>query len=690
MKEYHSNYLGIVINNNDPEYRGRVQVFVPHIMPALYEGWNKDGNDINISCVGDNIENSLSSDIIERLQKILPWAEAASPIIGSSSPGGLLQSVGSAIESAASAIKNYFVQTPTSNPTESTGENGKLDTNTLTSIGNGHRLRPDAAEAYLSMVKAAQIDGITWTITDSYRTYETQVRLAQEKGLYSQGGLAATPGTSNHGWGTAVDLAGGANKTGTPQNNWLQANAGRFGFRTIPREPWHWEFKNAGTPPASPEQTSSTALQAAPNPLTEPQGPQGSQVQNAIEPDTSLEPMQAASGKATVSSIDTSNMSPAFKAQYDRVYAALEGTRFANMSKENAPKDGATYGVNNGTREEWAHLFTRLAAVETTFNPTKTSTYSGAPTSYEQAQSVGLYQLGKDRFKSGENWQDPNDNTGAFVRYAELLYYGKKYGGIDRIGSLGAGFGPISRIDKGTVERENEKQLLAENMASSERQIGSYTGTAISSSLASPSVVNKTDGYGKTIVKNTNDMAKGLFAFPNVGAMVWVFFREGNPLYPVYFAASYSSSEWQSAYRGSSLNASGTNTGNPSPDEIANSTNLNFNSAGGIESTEVTSVSDPTKSKKVLMIHGPDGSNRAFTPGYVQDYTRGSKRDQVDSNSFRIVGGYEEKWVEADSSYNVRGNNIIKVGKFDQEAIDAMQALSDFSNEINQSLKTQS
>jgi uncharacterized protein involved in type VI secretion and phage assembly len=183
-------------------------------------------------------------------------------------------------------------------------------------------------------------------------------------------------------------------------------------------------------------------------------------------------------------------------------------------------------------------------------------------------------------------------------------------------------------------------------------------------------------------------MAKGLFAFPNVGAMVWVFFREGNPLYPVYFAASYSSSEWQSAYRGSSLNASGTNTGNPSKDEIANSTNLNFNSAGGIESTEVINVADPSKTKKVLMIHGPDGSNRVFTPGYVQDYARGSKRDQIDSNSFRIVGGYEEKWVEADSSYNVRGNNIIKIGKFDQEALDAMQALSDFSNDINQSLKT--
>lgn len=128
-------------------------------------------------------------------------------------------------------------------PAQYTGENGRLDTSKLTSIGNGHRLETTAARAYLRMVDAARRDGITWSITDSYRTYETQVRLAREKGLYSQGGLAAVPGTSKHGWGFAVDLGGGANNNGTPQNNWLRQNAGRFGFHNIPREPWHWEYR---------------------------------------------------------------------------------------------------------------------------------------------------------------------------------------------------------------------------------------------------------------------------------------------------------------------------------------------------------------------------------------------------------------------------------------------------------------
>ena len=42
--------------------------------------------------------------------------------------------------------------------------------------------------------------------------------------------------------------------------------------------------------------------------------------------------------------------------------------------------------------------------------------------------------------------------------------------------------------------------------------------------------------------------AKGAFCVPSVGAHVWVFFREGNPNFPVYFAASFGQSDWQGIY----------------------------------------------------------------------------------------------------------------------------------------------
>ena len=64
--------------------------------------------------------------------------------------------------------------------------------------------------------------------------------LARRKGLYAEGGLAARPGTSNHGWGMAVD----ANVNDPRTLQWLKTNGPRFGWvEAVPREPWHWEFR---------------------------------------------------------------------------------------------------------------------------------------------------------------------------------------------------------------------------------------------------------------------------------------------------------------------------------------------------------------------------------------------------------------------------------------------------------------
>lgn len=126
--------------------------------------------------------------------------------------------------------------------------NGQLPPNEVTPIPTlptekaKHSLNPEAAAAYAAMVKAAaeSVPPVSWGITDSYRPLEVQKRLVKQKGLYSQGGLAAAPGTSNHGWGSAVDLKV---KKGDAAHKWLTDNAAKFGFSTIPREAWHWEHK---------------------------------------------------------------------------------------------------------------------------------------------------------------------------------------------------------------------------------------------------------------------------------------------------------------------------------------------------------------------------------------------------------------------------------------------------------------
>lgn len=121
--------------------------------------------------------------------------------------------------------------------------NGQIPIDALEPIGQGsHRLWGPAAVSWRAAVEAAAADGIELRITDSYRSYDEQVDLARRKGLYSEGGLAAVPGTSNHGWGLAVD----ADVTDPSTLAWLRANAGRFGFvEAVPREPWHWEYRPA-------------------------------------------------------------------------------------------------------------------------------------------------------------------------------------------------------------------------------------------------------------------------------------------------------------------------------------------------------------------------------------------------------------------------------------------------------------
>jgi zinc D-Ala-D-Ala carboxypeptidase len=118
--------------------------------------------------------------------------------------------------------------------------NGKVPASALKQVGpTGHRLWAPAATSLETMITAARRDGVNIGITDSYRSYAEQVDLADRKGLYSQGGLAATPGTSDHGWGLAVDL-----DLDNRALTWMRANAGRFGFaENTPREPWHWVFE---------------------------------------------------------------------------------------------------------------------------------------------------------------------------------------------------------------------------------------------------------------------------------------------------------------------------------------------------------------------------------------------------------------------------------------------------------------
>jgi cell wall-associated NlpC family hydrolase len=129
--------------------------------------------------------------------------------------------------------------------------NGQVPRDQLCALGVApHRLRCDAAAAYTAMSAAYELTfGDPLCITDSYRSLDAQVDAHHRKPR-----ITAVPGSSNHGWGLAVDLCGGINVFGTAQTAWMTANAARYGWvhptwaqaSGANPEPWHWEFGRLG------------------------------------------------------------------------------------------------------------------------------------------------------------------------------------------------------------------------------------------------------------------------------------------------------------------------------------------------------------------------------------------------------------------------------------------------------------
>lgn len=133
-------------------------------------------------------------------------------------------------------------------PSTTGGSNGELPDSALCTLWDpDHRLRADAAVALAKLnIAYKQEFGDDICLTDSYRTLAEQYAVAASKPT-----LAATPGTSEHGWGLAADLCDGVETGSGSRFQWLVDNAPAYGWDNPdwaqsggggPYEPWHWEY----------------------------------------------------------------------------------------------------------------------------------------------------------------------------------------------------------------------------------------------------------------------------------------------------------------------------------------------------------------------------------------------------------------------------------------------------------------
>jgi hypothetical protein len=144
----------------------------------------------------------------------------------------------------------------TSVPTaDGDGSNGHMPASAMCQVpwgtdqlGFAQYLRCDAADALTALNDAFRAQfGASIDLDLTYRSYEDQVAM---KAAF--GGLAAAPGTSSHGLGTALDVQEwvGTYGFGTARYDWLVANGPTYGWYAPARvrqgqpyaEYWHFEY----------------------------------------------------------------------------------------------------------------------------------------------------------------------------------------------------------------------------------------------------------------------------------------------------------------------------------------------------------------------------------------------------------------------------------------------------------------
>ena len=118
-------------------------------------------------------------------------------------------------------------------------------------------LNKEARDAFVIMAEAAKSDSVTLIVDSGYRSANFQIRIIKRR--MEQGDsfervmkFVAPPGYSQHETGRAVDLVPSEVRFAkTKTYEWLQENAGKFGFaETYPEdiepksrwEPWHWYY----------------------------------------------------------------------------------------------------------------------------------------------------------------------------------------------------------------------------------------------------------------------------------------------------------------------------------------------------------------------------------------------------------------------------------------------------------------
>ena len=200
--------------------------------------------------------------------------------------------------------------------------------------------------------------------------------------------------------------------------------------------------------------------------------------------------------------------------------------------------------------------------------------------------------------------------------------------------------------------------------------------------------VNKANLYGHNYrPASYSNKAKGSFSIPPVGSHLWVFFVDGNPMHPVYFAASHGTDDWQGVYDFTDYPDSYENK-TPNTNETDHNVEIYRNKylvnqkGGTLEFVN-------TDNREAINLTHYSGSFISLTNPTTIYLAAANEQHLIMGDKFETVRGTDNYYAEGDKDVTVRGDVYRKVGSLDsgstQRWKDLMQGVAD----IKQRFETQ-
>ena len=178
-----------------------------------------------------------------------------------------------------------------------------------------------------------------------------------------------------------------------------------------------------------------------------------------------------------------------------------------------------------------------------------------------------------------------------------------------------------------------------------------------------------------------SNLARGLFTIPNVGAHVWVFFQDGDPKYPVYFAAAAGEEDWKRIY---TLNQETKEDLNDfgSPDYPQSFENVNVEDGGFLNTNAKTFRSKTvlnsnkhtielidTDLREIVKFTHYSGSFLEFNNYTTTQLAVGNDQKLVIGDQFLTVKKNQSTFIQDHAEQIVGGDVFKTIGQFDKHTV---------------------